>query len=382
MTARARSRSEHLQKAQLAVIDALYATVTDPERWAEVVRAATNLIGGGISSVLYRSGSHLLEQRLLATELDPLAARSYEDYYGAINPWVVYQRKDRPLLETRESMLCSREQIEHSEFYADWLSRLDLRYSYNACVPLESGDTIELSSVRPARLGPFDQDEHDVLERLLPHLRRAVKLSARLGLAEAGLTVSGLLSRQAGTGIILVDADQRVLFMDLLAEQLLRQGGRLTARPSFDAVLNRAVKAATGAGRTVAGRTGAVLRIPQADEAMLSVAVSPLDERDRPPWNTGPLALVPVSAPRQTKRPDEARLRSLFDLTPAEARLVAALYEGRTLASYADRTGTSLNTVKTHLKHVFGKTGETRQLDLVRRVATDLALRFEAGAFK
>jgi DNA-binding CsgD family transcriptional regulator len=65
----------------------------------------------------------------------------------------------------------------------------------------------------------------------------------------------------------------------------------------------------------------------------------------------------------------------LFDLTPAEARLVVGLCAGQTLADYAGHSGTSLNTIKTHLKRVFDKTGEARQADLVRRVAGDVALR-------
>jgi DNA-binding CsgD family transcriptional regulator len=114
--------------------------------------------------------------------------------------------------------------------------------------------------------------------------------------------------------------------------------------------------------------------------APLSVAVTPMDERDRPAGLIGPLALVAVSMPERAEGPREEGLRVLFDLTPAEARLVTALCSGETLAGYAGATGATLNTVKTHLKHVFEKTGETRQTDLVRRVATDLALRFASRA--
>jgi hypothetical protein len=70
------------------------------------------------------------------------------------------------------------------------------------------------------------------------------------------------------------------------------------------------------------------------------VAVGPVDERDRPLGLTGPLAMVLITDPRR---------------------------------------GHHLNTGKTHLKHVFDKTGETRQADLVRRVSTYVALRFGSG---
>jgi DNA-binding CsgD family transcriptional regulator len=89
----------------------------------------------------------------------------------------------------------------------------------------------------------------------------------------------------------------------------------------------------------------------------------------------GPVAMILLSVPDLSRAPQEDSLRALFDLTQAEARLVVALCAGETLAGYAMAVGTSLNTVKTHLKHVFDKTGETRQADLVRRISTDLALR-------
>jgi DNA-binding CsgD family transcriptional regulator len=85
--------------------------------------------------------------------------------------------------------------------------------------------------------------------------------------------------------------------------------------------------------------------------------------------------MVLVTDPERSGGPSEEGLRALFDLTPAEAKLVVALCSGETLMSYADATETTLNTVKTHLKRVFDKTGETRQPDLIRRVMNDVALR-------
>jgi DNA-binding CsgD family transcriptional regulator len=90
---------------------------------------------------------------------------------------------------------------------------------------------------------------------------------------------------------------------------------------------------------------------------------------------TGLLALVLASAPEMEAGFGEQGLRAVYDLTPAEARLAAALCAGQSLADHAESAGVSLNTVKYHLKSVFGKTGETRQPDLVRRLMADPVLR-------
>jgi DNA-binding CsgD family transcriptional regulator len=52
--------------------------------------------------------------------------------------------------------------------------------------------------------------------------------------------------------------------------------------------------------------------------------------------------------------------------TPAETKVLASLFAGRTLAETATTLGITRPTAKTHLGHIFGKTGVTRQAELMR----------------
>ena len=54
-----------------------------------------------------------------------------------------------------------------------------------------------------------------------------------------------------------------------------------------------------------------------------------------------------------------------FGLTPAETRVLTCLLVGRTLAETATTLGIAVATAKTHLEHIFSKTGVTRQADLM-----------------
>jgi DNA-binding CsgD family transcriptional regulator len=63
--------------------------------------------------------------------------------------------------------------------------------------------------------------------------------------------------------------------------------------------------------------------------------------------------------------PQMALLKSRFRLTPAEARLVLRLVTGDSLHSAANALGVKYETVRTHLKTVFQKTGTRRQAELV-----------------
>ena len=66
-------------------------------------------------------------------------------------------------------------------------------------------------------------------------------------------------------------------------------------------------------------------------------------------------------------------LANLFNLTPAEARLLQCLLEGTRPLDYAKRQGVSQNTVRNQLKSIFEKTEVRRQSDLVSLVLTSVA---------
>jgi DNA-binding CsgD family transcriptional regulator len=74
------------------------------------------------------------------------------------------------------------------------------------------------------------------------------------------------------------------------------------------------------------------------------------------------LMLTPVTRPGA---PSVELIVSLFDLTPAEARVARSLAAGQTLKVIAAENGTSANTVRTQLNAVLSKTGYRRQSDVV-----------------
>jgi len=74
------------------------------------------------------------------------------------------------------------------------------------------------------------------------------------------------------------------------------------------------------------------------------------------------LILTPVSRP---EAPSLELMRSLFDLTPAEARVARGLAAGQTVKGIAAESGTSTNTVRSHVKVVLTKVGYSRQSDVV-----------------
>lgn len=68
--------------------------------------------------------------------------------------------------------------------------------------------------------------------------------------------------------------------------------------------------------------------------------------------------------------PAVSLLQRLYGLTKSEAQVALLVMRGEGLSPIAEKLSVSLTTVRTHLRHVFEKTGIHRQAELVRLLAT------------
>ena len=209
------------------------------------------------------------------------------------------------------------------------------------------------------------------IRRLMPHVRHFVGVRQALADAQAqgARSAAGLLGT-AGTGIILLDRDGRVAEANDSARRMLREGDAVTDRDGFlaapwpedDSRLRRVLRAALPRG----GRpgVGGATTIRGGHGPAAIVHVTPLaDSAD--PGLASFAALVVVDDPRK-HAPDAAQLAETFDLTPAQARIAAALAAGETVRGVAATNHRSQATVRWHIRQMMGKLGCRRQVDLVR----------------
>ena len=73
-----------------------------------------------------------------------------------------------------------------------------------------------------------------------------------------------------------------------------------------------------------------------------------------------------TTLPAASARPDV--LGAAFKLTPAELRVLLAIVELGSVSEVAAAFGLGDATIRTHVSHVFEKTGAKRQADLVKLV--------------
>ena len=140
-----------------------------------------------------------------------------------------------------------------------------------------------------------------------------------------------------------------------------------------DRAANAARAVATAERDLAARQTLVVKRRSGARPYTIVASCVPLDATGLTPGRQ--LVAVFIADPDAIPPDTAAGLQAAYDLTPAEADLVALLaHQTPSLAEAAQKLGVSVTTVKTHLKHCFEKTGAQRQTELVR-----LALSMTSG---
>jgi DNA-binding CsgD family transcriptional regulator len=75
--------------------------------------------------------------------------------------------------------------------------------------------------------------------------------------------------------------------------------------------------------------------------------------------------MVTVLDAAHRRLPSHTFLREAFGFTPAEAALALDLADGLAAADCATLRGVSVHTVRSQLRSLFGKTGTSRQAELV-----------------
>jgi DNA-binding CsgD family transcriptional regulator len=230
-----------------------------------------------------------------------------------------------------------------------------------------------ITLARPWSSGSFTNDELHFARSLMPHLRRAASVQARLAAASTAVqsTLDALETLQAH--ILLLDRQGRIVHASTQAERLLREADGLSACTAglhaattvLSARLAALIARATATGDKP-GVSGALrLRRPSGKPDLALVAV-PLRSRTQCPGGQQPAVLLHITDPLERATPDRALLAEAFGLTQAESGLAIDLLSGRSVGEVATCSGRSVATVRTHLASVLAKTETTRQSDLVR----------------
>ncbi|MER9655084.1 LuxR family transcriptional regulator [Mesorhizobium sp. M0152] len=360
-----------------SIIGDIYDCVLNPEGWAGVMTRITGAVDAAYTTIALASTAGNHGRFAAQSPWDPVQMRVLqEDYDFDAIPGLkaaVVGDIDTPVA-TLSYM--SEAQLQQTPFFQNWAKPQGLR---EACITkfVHTPDRIGLMGCTTrADRGIISAEEQRFLALLSPHLRRASLIGDLLDQAR----VTANFYRQAldhlAVPVVFTGANGAILHANGAAERMFSAQGPILSRNGLLQAQNPAtaralLEAIAGAASEDAalGSRGIGLPISAPGQPPAVAYVLPLTEGTARAAFRPACAAVFVSTTTSSSPLPEAVLTALFDLTPAEARVLLRIGGGLSASKSALALGIGENTLKTHLNRIFAKTGTRRQADLVKLVS-------------
>jgi DNA-binding CsgD family transcriptional regulator len=305
----------------------------------------------------------------------------YMERYMRVDPWAKASLLlAEGVVGTSES-LCSRRELEASAAYREFYAPRGCHHGMGGSI-LRTATSISFVIVgRDRSVGPFGESELSVLRPLMPHLRRAALLHGELASVRSQLAAfSGHLDRYP-QAFLLIDSQCHVLYVNAAGRDLCEQRDGITIKAGQLLIMSQAndTQMRTAVGEIAACRDVSFRRLEVKRPSSLSpyrVLLMPVPDSGAIPLGVvQPALAVLILDSGSASQIDPAALRNLFSLTAAEARVTAFLAGGYSLAEAASQLNVSVETIRTHTRHVLSKTATKRQGELISLVLRAMPLR-------
>jgi DNA-binding CsgD family transcriptional regulator/PAS domain-containing protein len=239
------------------------------------------------------------------------------------------------------------------------------------------GDKLPFITVgRTAEQQSFGSSDTGLLETLLPHLQRAIQLADMVDQLKARVKASAAVLDLITVGVVIFDEHGERALANQAARNIFDSDSKILRQLSAEAAKMR------DAARPASGKSpeAHIVHLPaQGGTHPLFAIIWDLPDEGLDPRHN--LAFIVDPAQEHNICIDQVALQRLYGLTSTEARVAALLAKGDSVAEIADFLGNTAYTIRTHLRHIFDKTGTARQVDLVHLLLRSLvALQMPAAS--
>jgi DNA-binding CsgD family transcriptional regulator len=366
-----RARSTDVEQLS-PLIGAIYAAALDPSLWVAVLHRARVLVGGSAAALFAKdTATKRLDVYYDDGGLDPHYKRLYFEEYAKLDPCTtghVSAEIEEPVSTVD---LLPYDEFLKTRFYREWARPQGLVDFVCAVLDKSATGAAMFGIFRHERDGLVDDETRQRMRLVVPHLRQALAVGRIVEgkTAEAAIFADALDGLAAG--LFLVDAAGRLVHANASGRAwdqrsvLRANGGKLLASEAKSALALSEILATAGSEAALPDK-GIAVALSARDGEHYVAHVLPLGSSARRcvGRHTAAAALMVHKVAPEAPFPADAVAR-LYGLTPGELRVLSAIVEVGGVPETAEALGIGEATVKTHLHRLFGKTGATRQADLV-----------------
>ena len=362
-----------------SLIGDIYDAALDPSRWTAVLQRTRDVVGGS-AAVVFSKDAHTKRLQIYhhCGGMDPHYRQLYFDHYEKLDPTTGAQVMSGIGEPIGTVDIMAIEDFQKTRFYQEWRRPQGVVDFVAAALDKTATCAVLFGVFRQHQHGFVDDDTRWRMRQIVPHIRRAILIGKVIEhkTAEAATfadTLDGL-----SAAMFVVDAEGRVVHSNASGQALLDDGAALDGahgriRPT-DAAAARALKDLVAASGDDAanGIKGIAVPLTGRDGQRYAAHVLPLiaGERRRAGARYEAVAAVFVRKAEIVAPSAPDIIAKHYQLTPTELRVLLAIVDIGGVRETSEALGIGEATVKTHLHRVFGKTGASRQADLVKLVAS------------
>jgi DNA-binding CsgD family transcriptional regulator len=361
------------------LIGEIYDCSLNQERWTGVLTKVSAIFDAAYT-VISLSDPKIFPPvgRMVAfSPWDPMRLRELNESYGVDGVPGLREVALGDVDEPKSTFAqMSEEVFQQSDFYKDWVAPQGLR---EACVTkfVHTPDRIGvMAQITRNTRDPISADDRRFVALLSPHIRRASLIADLLDHQRVAAASYQSALNSLATPVVLTDQYQNIIFANTAADGLLQGGSVLASRdrklhailPTPNMALGEAIRRASS-GTSSLGQQGIGIPLSMPGAAAAMAYVLPLaGDAERSVFGAATAAIF-IAMTGQSSPPPEAALTALFDLTPAEARVMCKVSTGAANSEIAEQLNISLNTLKSHVARIYEKTKVSKHGDLVKLVA-------------
>jgi DNA-binding CsgD family transcriptional regulator len=361
------------------LVGMIYDCAIEPDRWPGAIAEICRTIGCRSGMILlidlHRSQHRLAYAWGMSAEWE----KRFLDYSGSLTGF--YGRAfSRGMCIDGESLVLSpvvdAAGPRAQTIYGELTKPHGISEMVQTVVLRQAGRLAVFGANRHGNVGPLTNADRSLMRLLVPHIRRAVSISDILDVKKLEAHALAATLDKYASSVVVVAHQARILHANDAAKSMFSAAGPIAATNGFlkardlranDELMHAIDLAQRDEASIGAAGIGVALKSATGEPCIahvLPLAKGDLRTRLMPPA----IAAVFVAQPCSEPMVDISTIANSFELTPAEARTLACLVNGKTIAETAEGLDISVNTVKTHLAHIFSKTGTSRQADLVALV--------------
>jgi DNA-binding CsgD family transcriptional regulator len=358
------------------LVGAIYDCAANPELWPDTLSLVRDAVGGAYALVGY------IDTTDIAFGSPPFTVRRNspwdEDWLLKLEAILGSIPEGGGMIDTGADVAwtqltrSSEAEFQASDFYKYWVQPQGLRDTINTPYVQRPTMTGMLSIPSLATREPYGVVECQLIERLSPHIRRAMMINDVTDKGKMAMTLYRQVLDTLSVAVFVVGLNRRVIFNNASADAMLRENSfvhlanqTLQARrvagaeSALDDAIDRALK-----GDMAIGIAGIGVPLIGKDGDRAAAYVLPIAGNDVRA-SIGPGQCVVFVARRGEQQPMAMEvLRTIFDMTSAEARVASLIAKGDGPLAIGQALDISINTVRSHLKHAYAKTRTQDQTSL------------------